>query len=95
MSNSLCRAKHGGSVTNKQEAVPSRAYYQQQARSCFDMATMSRDPVARDRWIARANEYLMLADNMGDESMPELPRERPAEQAQAQQQHQQKKQDES
>jgi hypothetical protein len=53
--------------------MPSREYYLQQARSCFDMAAMTRDPATRARWIDRANEYLILADALGDEPMPELP----------------------
>jgi hypothetical protein len=57
--------------------VPSREFYLQQARSCFDMAATSRDPPVRARWINRANDYLILADAMGDEPMPELPLDHP------------------
>jgi hypothetical protein len=50
--------------------MPSRAYYLQQAETYFDMATMSRDMAMRDRWIDRANDYLILADALGDDPMP-------------------------
>ena len=51
------------------------------------MATMAADKDTRARWIERANEYLILADALGDDPMPELPLpESPQPQAQQQQQ---------
>ena len=47
--------------------MATRAFYMQQAKSCFDMAAMSRDEIVRARWIERANEYLVLADAVGDD----------------------------
>ena len=38
-----------------------REYYRRLAQQCFDMAIMARDPVVVARWIARANEYMILA----------------------------------
>jgi hypothetical protein len=73
--------------------MPSRAYYLQQAKSCFDMATMSRDPAVRARWIERANEYLIQADALGDDSSPGSPLAEPVQQTQQQQQS--KSEDES
>ncbi len=73
--------------------MPTGEYYRQRARSCFDMATMTREPPARDRWIARANEYLLLADSMGDEPMPELPLTDAPQQPQEMQQQQQQAKD--
>jgi hypothetical protein len=35
--------------------------YLYQARLCFDMANMARDPAVRARWIERANDYQLLA----------------------------------
>jgi hypothetical protein len=75
------------------EAVASRAYYLGIAKSYFDMAAMSRDEDVRARWIERANEYLILADAIGDDSMPEPPLPEPV-QPQVQQQQQQQIKDE-
>jgi hypothetical protein len=66
--------------------MPSRAFYLQQAKSYFDMATMTRDQDVRNRWIDRANEYLILADALGDDEPPAIP---PTTQPQAQQMQQQ------
>ena len=72
--------------------MPSCTYYLQQAKAYFDMATMSRDRAMRGRWIDRANEYLILADALGDDDpMPEPPKFEPP-QAQVQQQQQQQEQ---
>ena len=68
--------------------MPSRAYYLQQAKTHFDMALMSRDQAVRARWIERANEYLILADALGDDPPPELPLPEPVPQVQQQQQQQ-------
>ena len=70
--------------------MPQREYYIQQARSCFDMATMTRDAAARDRWIARANEYLLLADTLGDDHKPAAPPSDQTQQPQEMQQQQQR-----
>ena len=43
------------------------AFFREQARTSFEMATMSRDKDLRVRWIERANEYLILAEAMGDD----------------------------
>jgi hypothetical protein len=53
--------------------MPSRAYYLQQAQCHFDMATMSRDTAVRDRWIERANEYLILAHALRQDHHSEPP----------------------
>jgi hypothetical protein len=63
--------------------MASRAYYLREAKSCFDMATMTRDSVVRDRWIERANEHLIQADALGDDSLPELPLAEPVQQQQS------------
>ena len=50
--------------------MPSREYYLQQAKMCFDMASRTGDKAMADRWITRANEYLILANAMGDDPPP-------------------------
>jgi hypothetical protein len=70
--------------------MSSPEFYIQQARHCFDMATMTRDPAARQRWIDRANEYLMQADALGEPS-PQLPL--PDTHSQPMQQQQQRAED--
>ena len=71
--------------------MPSREFYQQEAKRLFDMALMARDPVVRARWIERANQYLMLADAVDDQPAPAVPSV--TSQRQPMQQQQQKKQD--
>jgi hypothetical protein len=73
--------------------MPTGEYYLQQACSCFDMATMSREVSVRQRWIDRANEYLILADALGDDPLPELPLTGGNEQVQPMQQQQQQAKD--
>ena len=70
--------------------MATRAFYIQQAKSCFDMAAMSRDAVVRARWIDRANEYLLLADAIGeDDLLPDAPPKADSAQQQPAQQQQQ------
>ena len=71
--------------------MSSSEFYVQQARHCFDMATMTRDPAARQRWIDRANEYLMQADALADEAPSQLPL--PDTHSQPMQQQQQRAED--
>jgi hypothetical protein len=76
--------------------MPSRQYYLQQAKTYFDMATMTRDEAMRARWIERANEYLILADALGVDPDPEQEppsQQQPSEQPQAQQQQQEQLKD--
>jgi hypothetical protein len=66
--------------------MPTSAFYQQQAKIYFEMATMSRDKDMRARWIERANEHLTLADAIDDDVS-----QQPVAQQQQQQQAQPKK----
>ena len=50
--------------------MPTRAYYVQKAKIAFDMAAVSSEKDRQARWIERANEYLILADALGDDPPP-------------------------
>jgi len=69
--------------------MPSSAFFREQARTYFAMATMSRDKDMRVRWIERANEYLILADAIGDDVSQQPVAQQP-EQQQAQPEKQKK-----
>jgi hypothetical protein len=74
--------------------MPSREYYLQQAKLLFEMAAATTDRAAVARLVARANEYLVLAEALAHDPPGAGQRDAPVQQ-QAQQQQQQQQQAQS